>query len=126
MRKYRKENPSVDDVALWMSEIGLLDEEALGYVEDFSGDLTGFLYEALKKNSEIKRLRDWMIELGDPVTALDAAKFLFPSLDEVEFFQAFYHLVELGALARPGKNKLPLLPAKYHLFEDHLKGYGFV
>jgi len=116
IEEIRKENPSVDDVALWMSEIGLLDEEALDYVEEFSGDLTGFLYEVLKKNSEIKRLRDWMIELGDPVTAIDAANFLFPSLDDVDSLQALYHLVELGALARPGKNKLPLLPAKYHLF----------
>jgi len=116
IEEIRKENPSVDDIALWMSEIGLLNEEALSHVEDFSDDLTGFLYEGLKKNSEIKRLRDWMIESGDPVTAIDAAKFLFSSLDEADSLQALNHLVELGALARPGKNMLPLLPAKYHLF----------
>jgi len=116
IEEIRKDNPNVDDVALWMSEIGLLDEDDLGYAEDFSGDLTGFLYEVLKKNSEIKRLRDWMIELRDSVTAIDAANFLFPSLDGVDSIRALYHLVELGALARPGKNKLPLLPAKYHLF----------
>jgi len=116
IEEIRKENPCIDDVALWMSEIGLLKEDTLGYAEDYSGDLTGFLYEVLKNNSEIKRLRDWMIELGVPVRAIDAAKFLFPSLDESDSIRALYHLVELGAIARPGENKLPLLPAKYHLF----------
>jgi len=45
IEEIRKENPSVDDIALWMSEIGLLNEEALSHVEDFSDDLTGFLSE---------------------------------------------------------------------------------
>ena len=34
----------------------------------------------------------------------------------MDSLRALYHLVELGALAKPGENKLPLLPAKYHLF----------
>jgi len=116
IEEIREDNPNVEKVALWMNEIGLLDDDDLGYAEDFSGDMAGFLYKALKNNPHIQRLRDWMIELRDPVTALEAANYLFPYLDNMDSLQALYHLIELGALARPGKNKLPLLPAKYHLF----------
>lgn len=116
IEEIRKDNPNVDEIALWMNEIGILDDDDLSYAEDFPGDMIGFLYRALKNNYDIQRLRSWMIEVRYPVTVSNAAKHVFPSLDNIDSLRALYHLIELGVLARPDKNKLPLLPAKYHLF----------
>jgi ATP-dependent helicase YprA (DUF1998 family) len=112
----RSTNPNVENIALLMNEIGLIKDEDLGIAEKYDGDINGFLHRILISNPDIKRLRDWMIDMGDPVTAIDAANYLFPNMDRTGSLQALYHLVELGAIARPGKNKLSLLPAKYHLF----------
>lgn len=116
IEEMRKAQPDLEKVALWMVQIGLLNEADLDHVDQFEEDMAGFLYSVLVTNQDIHRLRQWMIERSDPVTAIEAARFLFPSLDDLVSLQALYHLIELGALARPSSNKLPLLPAKYHLF----------
>lgn len=114
----RKDTPNIDDVALRMYEIGILDDGDLKFAENFQGNISGFLYKILEQNHHIKRLRNWMMEKREPVKISDASKHVFDNtkLDESDLLQALYHLVELGVLARPNEDELPLLPAKYHLF----------
>jgi superfamily II DNA or RNA helicase len=118
----RKENSDVENIARKMISIGFLEEKDLTEIKNYEGNIEGFLHKVLKSNSEIIKLRDWLIEKDSPVTSLEAAEKIFPELDESDSLEAIYHLIELGALARPGKNQLPLLPAKYHLFSRPPQG----
>jgi len=117
LEEMRKEKPDVENIALWMAKIGLLPEELLPSAEKYLSDMPGFLYEVLRNNTHLNRLQNWMIEKGEPAKFTDVAHFLFPNFSDTdEQKQALFHLIELGALARPGPNQLSLLPAKYHLF----------
>lgn len=121
----RKESPEehsatgvadVEKVALWLAEIGLIDDEDLELSESFQDDLSGFLHLCLSDNPQINQLRTWLVEQKAPVLFEDAARYVFPDFDDQDQATALFHLVELGALARSGKNQLALLPAKYHIF----------
>jgi len=111
-----REKPDVEKVALWMDEIGMIDQTVLALVDQFQDDLPGFLFEVISSNAELSKLRNWMIQQNHPVLFEDAARFVFPDFDQQDQAKALYRLIEIGAVARPAPNKLPLLPAKYHLF----------
>jgi superfamily II DNA or RNA helicase len=108
--------PDIEKVALWMADIGLLKVDDLELVEEYSSDLPGFICRFFSNNRELNKLRSWMIQQDQPVLFEDAARFVFPTFDEEDQAKALYHLIELGAIARPAQNKMPLLPAKYHIF----------
>lgn len=108
--------PDVESIALWLSEIGLVNVEGLKRSEQFLGDLPGYLFEVLSSDPHLTALRDWMVEQQQPVLFDDAAAHVFPTFDQRDRTKALYHLIEIGAIARPAPNQLPLLPAKYHIF----------
>jgi hypothetical protein len=112
----RKEMPDVEKLALWMVDIGLLDSDVLKFVDQYHSDAPGFLYQVLSNNVELLKLRNWMVERAKPVHVEEAARYIFPDYDFPDQMKALYHLIELGATARPAKNQLPLFPAKYHIF----------
>lgn len=106
----------LENIALEMFELGILDEEETNKAVHYGNDWSAFLFEVLSKNSDLIKLRNWMIDENRPVEVQEAANFVFPNLDTINRLDALYHLIELGAAARPDMNKLSLLPAKYHLF----------
>jgi len=53
------ESPDVEKVALWMSEIGIIDSSALVLADQFHDDLPGFLFRVLSSNAELVKLRKW-------------------------------------------------------------------
>ncbi len=110
------ERPDVEKVALWMAEIGIINSKALALVDQFRDDLPGFLFSVLSNNNELLKLRNWMIQQDQPVLFEDAARFIFPTFDQQDQAKALFRLIEIGAIARPAPNQLPLLPAKYHIF----------
>ncbi len=110
------ESPDVEKVALWMSEIGIIDSSALVLADQFHDDLPGFLFRVLSSHAELVKLRKWMVQQDQPVLFEDAARYIFPTFDQQDQTKALYRLIEIGAVARPAPNQLPLLPAKYHLF----------
>lgn len=125
LEEIRKDSPGegnhthivdVEKVALWLADIGLIDDDDLELTENHQEDLSGFLYKCLSDNPQINQLRTWLVEKKVPVLFEDAADYLFPEFDEDDRTQALFHLIELGALARSGSNQLALLPAKYHIF----------
>ena len=77
----------------------------------------GFVYEIMRDNGDLIKLRKQLLE-GDPRTLTDLADGLFDNKlpHTVDRKKALYHLVELGALARPEEDAPPLLPARYHMF----------
>ncbi len=115
----RAENGAdVANVALKMVDIGLLDKSQLNYADIHPDEIQSFLWNTLRNNNDLITLREWMLSRRDtPVAVSEAADYLFhdklPSEDRT---RALYHLVELGALARPAADRPPLLPARYHLF----------
>ncbi len=112
----RSDKPDVDSVALWMNQIDLISDAELSDAEHYLEDLPLFLFQALKNNNDILRFRKWMIEHREAVHVRDAARAIFPQMDDQNCLEALFHLIELGSLARLSKNDLPLIPAKYHLF----------
>jgi len=102
--------------ALEMTDLGLFEKGDLNKVDHYGNDWPALLFDILSNNMDLIKLREWMIDQNRPVDVRDAANFVFPDLDNNKRLDALYHLIELGAAARPGQNKLPLLPAKYHLF----------
>ncbi len=111
-----REKPDVEKVALWMAEIGIIDSDDLSLVDQYLDDLAGFLFSVLSKNAKLLQLRNWMIQQDQPVLFDDAARLIFPDFDQQDQAKALYRLIEIGAVARPAPNQLPLLPAKYHIF----------
>ena len=108
--------PDVESIALWLSEIDLIDSDGLNLSEQFPGDLPGYLYKVMTNNPHLTDLKDWMIEQKKPVLFEDAAAHVFSTFDQHDQVKALYHLIEIGSIARPAPNQLPLLPAKYHIF----------
>lgn len=107
---------NADELALLMQEIGLIQEEDLSLADQV--DPPAFLWETLRGNADLTRLRNYMADKGQPVEMATVAQELFQGrLDDAQQQQeALYHLVELAAMARPGVDKASLLPARYHLF----------
>lgn len=113
----RKQALSVVDIALLMENVGLIDASELEIAEEFEDDPQGFLWEVLKGNVDIHRLLDFMASSGNPIPVEDAAHELFgDQLPAEDRERALFHLIELGTVARPGKDASPLIPARYHLF----------
>jgi len=110
------EKPDVEKVALWLAEIGIIDSSDLSLVDRYLDDLPGYLFIVLSKNAELLHLRKWMIQQKKPVLFEEVASTVFSDFDEQDQTKALYRLVEIGAVARPAPNQLPLLPVKYHLF----------
>lgn len=101
-------------IAQQMSDIGLISDDALG---DMQSSPQKFLYDSLLANETLTRLRQWMLARRDnPAHLRETAEFVFGDLDSEQQLQALYHLIELGALARPNSDSPSLLPARYHLF----------
>jgi superfamily II DNA or RNA helicase len=126
LEEIRKESPGsgnhaaqtadIEKVALWLAEIGLINDNDLEIAERHQGGLPSFLYACLSDNAQINQLRNWLVEKKAPVLFEEAAAYLFPEFDDQDQAKALFHLIELGALARSGPNQLALLPAKYHIF----------
>lgn len=115
IEELRTDHPNIENIALWMNEIGLANDAAIDRINQV-GDIRSFLYETLETNAEIDKLRKMMIKKGQPVKAEDCARNLFSELDYQDSIQALFHLIELGSLARFDQESIPLIPAKYHLF----------
>jgi len=114
------------------AELGPLARElhALGLIPahvasqgDRYSSAAAFLYDALKSNADLTRLRQWMLErMDEPVPVEEAAAYVFGSLDGEKRLDALYRLIELGSMARPAPDKTSLLPARYHLFARSPQG----
>ena len=111
----RRDQANLETISLFMNEIGLAQDAILDFNLE-TENISSLLYKALSHNIEIQKLRSWMLIQSGPVSSFHASQYLFPELDDEDSIQALYNLVELGAIARPGLDQLPLLPAKYHLF----------
>lgn len=108
--------PRVEDIALRMEEIGLIEAEDLAHAEESAA--AQFLWHMLQRNADVLDLRQYMVAQADPIAFADVAAMLFGGrlAEEEEQKQALYHLIELAAMARPAPDKPSLLPARYHLF----------
>jgi ATP-dependent helicase YprA (DUF1998 family) len=116
IRNVRQEQwESVDEMALLMQEIGLIDNDKLSLADNY--DPPQFLWEVLRGNADLTRLRNFMAEKGQPVEVTAVSERLFHDrLPTAQQPGALYHLIELAAMARPAADKSSLLPARYHLF----------
>lgn len=114
--KSKNSSPNIETIALKLNEMEIINNDGLRSAEKFQDYLPGFLYEVLSNNADLLKLHDWMIEADQPVLFEDAARMIFPSLDQQDQATALYRLIEICAIARPSPNILPLLPVKYHIF----------
>jgi ATP-dependent helicase YprA (DUF1998 family) len=116
LRNVRQENwESTDEMALLMQEIGLITTDELSLADAF--DPPRFLWESLRGNMDLTRLRQHMVDKGQPVEVSTVAQQLFNGrLPAQQQQDALYHLIELAAMARPSVDEASLLPARYHLF----------
>jgi len=105
---------SSDEMALLMQEIGLINEEQLSLAD--KNRPPQFLWEVLRGNEELTRLRNYMVEKGQPIEVTAVAETIFSDLPVEAQKNALYHLIELAAMAREDDDKPSLLPARYHLF----------
>lgn len=123
LENLRDESDSaLDFVARELRALGLISEHVARQTDQY-GNVAAFLYEALKNNADLTRLRRWMLErLDKPVPVEEAAAYLFENLDGQKRLDALYRLIELGAMARPAPDKPSLLPARYHLFARSPQG----
>lgn len=116
IQEVRQDADNTAEIALWATEMGLISDETLDQVEGLTPQ--AFLWQVLKGNQDITRLRDWLVAEKKPVSFKDAAVYMFKNrlftVEEQE--RALYHLIELAAMARPEPEKISLLPARYHLF----------
>ncbi len=111
----QEEWKSTDEMALLMHEIGLINDEDLHFAEEC--DPPRFLWEVLRGNADLAKLRDFMTEAGRPIEVTAVSEELFHArLPSEQRENALYHLIELAAMARPDIDKPSLLPARYHLF----------
>lgn len=79
-----------------------------------------FLYDLLKGDGHLGRLRDSLAE--GPRFISEIAGELFPALDIEDALQSLAALVDLAARARPSQEASSLLPARYHVFARSLEG----
>ncbi|GAB4413672.1 MAG: DEAD/DEAH box helicase [Anaerolineae bacterium] len=112
-----EDGPDTDAIALRMNEFGLISDEMVAYADRHRDDAPAFLWHVLQGNRDLIALREWMLaRRDDPVRVEEAAEQILGELDVDARLEALYHLIELGAIARPAPDKPPLLPARYHLF----------
>jgi len=112
VRQEKWEN--ADELALLMQEIGLITENQLSLADRYAPPK--FLWEALRGNQDLARLRKYMVERGQPVEVAAVAEKIFDQLPPDQQQTALYHLIELAAMARRDVDEPSLLPARYHLF----------
>jgi len=112
-----------DDIAKHFYESGLLDDDEYTAL-DSSGSVDEVLYHVLSRDPYLNKLREWMLDDSNasrPISVQEAADKLFGVdtdglKNETERHNALYHLIELGASARPTPESASLLPARYHVF----------
>lgn len=105
---------SADEMALLMQEIGLITEDQLTLADTCTPPQ--FLWEVMRGNEDLKKLRNYMVDKGQPIEVTAVAEKIFPDLSPLEQQTALYHLIELAAMARQDVDEPSLLPARYHLF----------
>lgn len=109
----------IEATALWLNRIGLIDDDKISWVDRSNSSGSYFLWQVMRDNPHLIRLRSWMLENGDrPIRPDEAAREVFGGIieDAESRLHALYHLIELGAIARSKPDQPPLLPARYHLF----------
>lgn len=112
----QKQWESSDEMALLLHEIGLIAEDELILADKYI-DPPHLLWEVLRGNEDLTRLRNYMAKKGQPVeVSAMADKMFHDRLPADQQQDALYHLVELAAMARPAFDEPSLLPARYHLF----------
>ena len=79
------------------------------------GDAKRFLYEVLSKDQRIVSLKG-ILEKGPRKLEECVKEFPVEGIPSTEVCQALVSLVNVAVWARPYKESLPLLPARYHLF----------
>lgn len=97
-------------------DIGFITESNLIPEYDPQKRIPELLYPILIRNSEINKLKNWLIEQDKPVSFDQACNHIFPTLESEEKKTALHHLIEIGASAKLTQNAMPILPIKYHLF----------
>lgn len=97
-------------------DIGLIKDHSLITSFEEHIDMPKLLYDLLRDNPEIIRLRNWLVMQDKPVDLEQASDYMFPSLQPEDQKTSLYHLIEIGASARVSQASLPILPIKYHLF----------
>jgi hypothetical protein len=113
----RRRNRSTPEIARLLDEIGLAPDGVANRAEECEGRPEAYLWEVLKSNADLQTLREYMAQQGESVSVSRAARDLFADrLPAEDGEEALLHLIEVGAIARPDEENLPLLPARYHLF----------
>jgi hypothetical protein len=109
----------VEEIAIYMLDIGLITNEELSYVDKSNHNGAKFLWHVMRNNPHLVQLRNWMLKNdGQPILPSETAQHIFGNkiTDDIYQLQALNHLIELGAIARENSDDPPLLPARYHLF----------
>jgi superfamily II DNA/RNA helicase/ribosomal protein L40E len=88
--------------------------------EEANEPLPRFLYELLKGDENVHRLRREL--QSAPLPIQEAARKVFASLPDEQAQTALASLVSAAILARRSPKQAPLLPARYHLFARALEG----
>lgn len=78
------------------------------------------LYYMLRHDPKVSELRE--ILAGGPLEPLKAAARLWPHLPDERALVEVVNLVDLAIRAKPGKDELPLISARYHFFARALEG----
>lgn len=117
----RHAEQSTENIALHMQDIGLIPPSInwSSIAEDNLDTPHRFVWEIMRNNNHLISLREWMLSNREEPIALEkVAEKVFGSELQTNDDQkiALYHLVELGAIARPKQDAAPLLPARYHMF----------
>ncbi len=100
-------------------------EEVISLAEKASDSAQHFLFEVLKGDANLARLRACLVEGSGirPVLLAKVAEQLFQGEEDPNSF--ITALIDLAVQARPKQEHAPLLPARYHLFVKALEG-GFI
>jgi len=77
-----------------------------------------FLHHLLVGDSRLRRLKKKLSE--EPHDVREVSRIIFPKADDPD--EALVHLVSVAVRARLGRDKAPLLPARYHVFAKALEG----
>jgi len=112
----KNESLDVDKIALWMYEIKLINENELALAEKYTDDQMGYLFQIFQRNRDLYKLQKILVRYQGPVKLPQIAKDMFPDLDKDDQLIATTVLIELGALAKPSIDSLPIIPGKYHIF----------
>lgn len=125
LEKLRTDTLTVDDAWDRLSGAGLVDQDNANLSS--LNDVGALLHGALHNNAHLLALRRLLAERGEPVNITEAARALFPAQqgtedEQADALRALYHMVELGAMARPTPDSAALLPARYHLFARSPQG----